>query len=129
MQVLNFVVILTHPRSQVPTSCHTAIWKLYRLPSATLRSQKAHVCSCSLYATIYSDLLLVYGVGAVGSMLWETDSAHHIKLRKPWNKAFSRESLYEYEPIVVRRTLELVGELDKRVSEIVDISQWMDFYS
>lgn len=73
--------------------------------------------------------MLVYTAGAVGSMLWETDRAHHIMLRKPWNKAFSRESLHEYELIVIRRVLELVGELDKRVSEAVDISQWMDFFS
>lgn len=62
-------------------------------------------------------------------MLWEMDRNKHLQLRKPWNKAFSGDALHEYEPVVIRRTQELIGELEKRVSGSVDISRWMDYFS
>lgn len=73
--------------------------------------------------------LLGYAAGSSGTIIYETDRAWHAVLRKTWNKAFSGEALHEYEPIIIRRSAELVAELDKRVLNEVDISKWMDYFS
>ncbi|KAH8106578.1 high nitrogen upregulated cytochrome P450 monooxygenase 2 [Phellopilus nigrolimitatus] len=56
-------------------------------------------------------------------------SAHeHARSRKPWNRAFNTAGVKGYEPIVVRRALQLVGELEKRKLE-VDLASWFIFFT
>lgn len=62
-------------------------------------------------------------------MLWERDRTDHGQLRRDWNKAFNSTSLKDYDAMVVRTSRELVEELEKRTSEVVDISKWMDYFS
>jgi cytochrome P450 len=67
--------------------------------------------------------------GNVVPMLGSRDASTHTRLRKPWNRAFTTASLKDYEHIVVRRARELIENLDKRHSQQLDISEWMEFFS
>lgn len=62
-------------------------------------------------------------------MLNSRDAVTHARLRKPWARAFATTSLMGYENMVVRRARELIESLDKRHSENIDISEWMEFFS
>ena len=63
----------------------------------------------------------------------------HARRRKPWNHAFNTISVKGYEPIIEKRALQLVRELEKRsVSkasfrsecvEIVNLAQWLSFFT
>lgn len=60
----------------------------------------------------------------------------HAVRRKRWNRAFNTASVKGYEPIVKKRALQLVEELDKRSSldggktrDSIDLSQWLTFFT
>ena len=59
----------------------------------------------------------------------------HTARRKRWNRAFSTMSVKEYEPIVVRRALQLVDELTRRSTKNIgaegslDLAQWLSFFT
>ena len=53
----------------------------------------------------------------------------HARVRKRWNRAFSTASVKEYEPIIVRRTLQLAEELGKRTESVVDLAEWLSFFT
>lgn len=60
----------------------------------------------------------------------------HAVRRKRWNRAFNTASVKGYEPIVKKRALQLVEELDKRSSldggetrGSIDLSQWLTFFT
>ncbi|KAH8108260.1 high nitrogen upregulated cytochrome P450 monooxygenase 2 [Phellopilus nigrolimitatus] len=56
-------------------------------------------------------------------------TAHeHARSRKPWNRAFNTAGIKGYEPIIMRRALQLVGELEKRKPE-VDLASWFIFFA
>ncbi|THH05653.1 hypothetical protein EW145_g4639 [Phellinidium pouzarii] len=56
-------------------------------------------------------------------------SAHaHAARRKPWNRAFNSAAVKGYEPIVIKRGLQLVRELEKRTSG-VDLAEWISFFT
>ncbi|KAH8115859.1 high nitrogen upregulated cytochrome P450 monooxygenase 2 [Phellopilus nigrolimitatus] len=56
-------------------------------------------------------------------------NAHeHARRRRPWNRAFNTAGVKGYEPIVAKRALQLVGELEKRKSE-VDLASWFIFFT
>ncbi|KAH8108748.1 high nitrogen upregulated cytochrome P450 monooxygenase 2 [Phellopilus nigrolimitatus] len=52
----------------------------------------------------------------------------HVRRRKPWNRAFNTAGVKGYEPLVVRRALQLVGELEKRKTG-VDLASWFSFFA
>ncbi|KAH8108750.1 high nitrogen upregulated cytochrome P450 monooxygenase 2 [Phellopilus nigrolimitatus] len=52
----------------------------------------------------------------------------HARRRKPWNRAFNTAGVKGYEPLVVRRALQLVGELEKRKTG-VDLASWFIFFA
>ena len=63
-------------------------------------------------------------------------SAHeHAVRRKRWNRAFSTASVKSYEPIIVKRALQLIDELSKLTStsktsdDVVDLSKWLSFFT
>lgn len=61
----------------------------------------------------------------------------HARRRKRWNRGFSTASVKGYEPIITRRALQLVLELEKRCSNIdggdgrqpLDLAQWFSFFT
>ena len=63
----------------------------------------------------------------------------HARRRKPWNHAFNTVSVKGYEPIIEKRAVQLVHELEKRsVSkasfrsecvETVNLAQWLSFFT
>lgn len=60
----------------------------------------------------------------------------HAIRRKRWNRAFNTASVKGYEPIVKKRALQLVEELDKRslsdggkTQNSIDLSQWLTFFT
>lgn len=60
----------------------------------------------------------------------------HATRRKRWNRAFSTVSVKEYEPIVIKRALQLVDELQRRSTKeqpnaqnYVDLAQWLSFFT
>ncbi|KAH8107519.1 high nitrogen upregulated cytochrome P450 monooxygenase 2 [Phellopilus nigrolimitatus] len=52
--------------------------------------------------------------GATPSLIGVRNTHEHVRRRKPWNRAFNTAGIKGYEPLVVRRALQLVGELEKR---------------
>ena len=63
-------------------------------------------------------------------------SAHeHAVRRKRWNRAFSTASVKSYEPIIVKRALQLIDELSKLTStneksdNVVDLGKWLSFFT
>lgn len=61
----------------------------------------------------------------------------HIGRRKRWNRAFSTISVKEYEPVVIKRALQLADELQRRSSKgdytqtesSLDLARWLSFFS
>lgn len=58
----------------------------------------------------------------------------HAGRRKRWNRAFSTNSVKEYEPMVIRRALQLVDELHRKSSKgdtdsEIDLAQWLSFFA
>lgn len=60
-------------------------------------------------------------------MLGMTDTAEHLKRRRPWARAFSGAALKEYEPMVASRALQLVQALQSQPGEI-DIGKWINYF-
>ncbi|EJD01469.1 cytochrome P450 [Fomitiporia mediterranea MF3/22] len=74
-----------------------------------------------------------YGVRALIAI---RDPQEHARRRKTWNRAFSTTSVKGYEQILIRRALQLVGELEKRAQvkggpqkSSVDLAEWMRFFT
>ena len=64
------------------------------------------------------------------------DPQEHARRRKPWNRAFNTISVKGYEQILIRRALQLVGELEKRaqvkggpLESAVNLAEWMKFFT
>ena len=59
------------------------------------------------------------------------DVALHAKQRRDWDKGFNGSALKEYEQLFIKRTQELLGNLESRarLGSPVDISQWMKYFS
>ncbi|EAU87646.2 cytochrome P450 67 [Coprinopsis cinerea okayama7 len=66
----------------------------------------------------------------------------HAELRKPWNKAFAKEAMKDYEELLLARSLELVQHLQAKCSErpvsdgkegskgvVVDLARWLSLFS
>ncbi|KAH8118549.1 cytochrome P450 [Phellopilus nigrolimitatus] len=70
------------------------------------------------------------------SLIAIRDVHEHARRRKPWNRAFNTTSVKGYEPIVVKRALQLVEELEKRSQtkgsynvSSVDLAEWMGYFT
>lgn len=51
-----------------------------------------------------------------------------MRRRKPWNRAFSVASLKDFEPMVARRTQQLVDLLSSKKGE-VNLSKWFSWFT
>lgn len=72
----------------------------------------------------------------IPSMIAMRSFHQHVGRRKRWNRAFSTVSVKEYEPIVVKRALQLVDELQRRSTKgdsnsenSVNLAQWLSFFT
>ncbi|KAI0828849.1 high nitrogen upregulated cytochrome P450 monooxygenase 2 [Trametes gibbosa] len=65
---------------------------------------------------------------AVPPLIAIGDPKEHLRRRKPWNRAFSVASLREFEPMVARRTRQLVDLLSSKKDE-VNISKWFSWFT
>ena len=72
----------------------------------------------------------------VRSLIAIRDVQEHARRRKAWNRAFSTTSLKGYEPIVIRRALQLADMLEKRAGakagpqkDPVDLVEWMRIFT
>lgn len=71
------------------------------------------------------------------SMISMRTMQEHVGRRKRWNRAFSTISVKEYEPIVIKRALQLADELQRRSSKgdhtqaesFVNLAQWLSFFA
>jgi cytochrome P450 len=66
--------------------------------------------------------------GAVSALISQRDPVEHQRRRRPWARAFSSASLKDYEETVVRRSKDLVDELEKRANQVIDFNQWTSFF-
>ncbi|KAH9849213.1 high nitrogen upregulated cytochrome P450 monooxygenase 2 [Lenzites betulinus] len=65
---------------------------------------------------------------AVPPLIAIGDPKEHQRRRKPWNRAFSVASLREFEPMVARRTRQLVELLSSKKGE-VNIAKWFSWFT
>lgn len=70
----------------------------------------------------------------VPSLIAIRDVHEHARRRKAWNRAFNVSSVKGYEPILARRAIQLVGELEKRAhieggpkKSPVNLVEWIRF--
>ncbi|KAI0354613.1 high nitrogen upregulated cytochrome P450 monooxygenase 2 [Trametes cingulata] len=56
------------------------------------------------------------------------DPKEHLRRRKPWNRAFNVASLKDFEPLVARRTQQLVDLLSSKKGE-VNLSKWFSWFT
>ncbi|KAI5124823.1 hypothetical protein M0805_005453 [Coniferiporia weirii] len=70
------------------------------------------------------------------SLIATRDVQEHSRRRRTWNRAFSTTSVKGYEPILVKRALQLVEELEKRSRKekdgrvpAVNLSDWMNRFT
>lgn len=63
------------------------------------------------------------------AMVGARDHAYHMQRRRPWARAFNVNSLKEYEPHIEKRAQQLVDELAKRQGEVVDLTEWVSFFT
>lgn len=59
--------------------------------------------------------------------------SEHTRRRKPWNRAFNTTAVKNYEPIIQKRALQLVSELEKQSVNngipSVTLSEWFSFFT
>ena len=49
--------------------------------------------------------------------------------RRPWNRAFSGTALKEYNPMIQTRVQELGDALAARRGQVVDLAEWIGFFT
>lgn len=57
------------------------------------------------------------------------DTSLHQTRRKPWNRAFSTLATKEYQPIIIRRAVQLVDRLAEHKGATIDLAQWFGFFA
>jgi hypothetical protein len=68
-------------------------------------------------------------------VILQRDSARHMQLRRPWNKAFSNEPLLDYGESVVKKAAEFVEILERKCLDTgegrveLDMAKWIDWFS
>ncbi|KAI0640071.1 high nitrogen upregulated cytochrome P450 monooxygenase 2 [Trametes polyzona] len=65
---------------------------------------------------------------AVPPLIAVGDPKEHLRRRKPWNRAFNVASLKDFEPMVARRTQQLVDLLSSKKGE-VNLAKWFSWFT
>ncbi len=63
------------------------------------------------------------------SLIIIRNHAEHMRRRKAWNRAFNTTSLKGYEPVIERRVRQLVDALIERKNQVVDLAEWISFFT
>ncbi|KAJ6588130.1 cytochrome P450 [Mycena capillaripes] len=66
---------------------------------------------------------------ARGNLIGSRDLKVHSEARKAWNRAFMPGAIKGYEPMLVRRVVQLIEALGAQKGASLDISQWLSFFS
>ncbi|KAJ7717068.1 cytochrome P450 [Mycena maculata] len=66
---------------------------------------------------------------ARGNLIGSRDSKLHAEARKAWNNAFIPAAIKGYEPMLIHRVVQLIEALNAHKERIVDLSQWLSFFS
>ncbi|KZT08061.1 cytochrome P450 [Laetiporus sulphureus 93-53] len=72
-----------------------------------------------------------------GNLVGARDLQDHAEARRIWNRGFTMASVKRYEPLIIRRTSQLVDELKKQCtkdstgkpSAVVDVAKWVSCFS
>ena len=74
-----------------------------------------------------------FSKGEPPSLLAMRIAHEHARRRKRWNRAFNTAAVKGYEPIVQKRALQLVDELEKRSTKnghhSVCLSEWLTYFT
>ncbi|KAK1226653.1 hypothetical protein PQX77_010365 [Marasmius sp. AFHP31] len=67
----------------------------------------------------------------IASLVGIREVAHHLRRRKPWNKALGTAGVKAYEPILRARLVQLVEIFDGKAArkEVFDGAKWLSFFS
>ena len=57
------------------------------------------------------------------------DYKEHAPRRRPWNRAFTTSMIKEYEPVIVKRVLQLVEHLEKKVGKELNLTEWLNYFT
>ena len=99
--------------------------------------QKVLVSLCESYSLT----AFLYGIvwdgrfqkGETPSLIAMRFVHEHAKRRKRWNRAFNSAAVKGYEPIVHKRALQLVDELEKRSTknghDSMCLSEWLSYFT
>lgn len=86
-----------------------------------------------VFGNAYSNLHLVfYGRNmwpSIPPMIGCMDPAEHLHRRRPWNRAFNINAVKEFQPVIGNRVQGLVEALTLRSGEIVDLTQWISYFT
>ncbi|KAJ6474484.1 cytochrome P450 [Mycena vitilis] len=66
---------------------------------------------------------------ARGNLIGSRDTKLHAEARKTWNRAFTPTAIRGYEPMLIRRVVQLVDALGGDKGAVVDLSQWLSFFA
>jgi hypothetical protein len=65
--------------------------------------------------------------GISSSVLSTIDPGEHGKKRRVWDLAFTSSALKSYEPMLQKRTSQLVAALKARTNQRIDLAEWLAF--
>lgn len=59
------------------------------------------------------------------------DPVEHARRRRPWNRAFNSTAIKEYQPLIVKRVIQLVDGVsaDAAKKGVVDLSCWLRWFT
>ncbi len=61
-------------------------------------------------------------------MIGLVDVDEHLRRRRPWNRAFGSAAVKEYEPLIARRTRQLLDALSQQEGA-VELGKWLNYFS
>ncbi|TFK80146.1 cytochrome P450 [Polyporus arcularius HHB13444] len=62
------------------------------------------------------------------AMIGLLDVEEHLHRRRPWNRAFGSAAMKEYEPLIARRTRQLLDALSQQKGP-VELGKWINYFS
>ena len=68
-------------------------------------------------------------LGQITPLVGIRDVEEHARRRRPWNRAFNWASVKEFEPVITNRVQQLVEALDARKGQVIDLAEWIGFFT
>lgn len=66
---------------------------------------------------------------SIPPMIGCMDPAEHLHRRRPWNRAFNINAVKDFQPVIGNRVQGLVEALALRSNEVVDLTQWISYFT